>query len=347
VASDADSLRGKLTSTAYFEAYYGSDELGGLAKSRPDFFYNHTSVNRAAINLTFLKSTFTNYRFRMNVAFMAGTYASKNLAAEDEIFRNLFEANMGIGLNRKENLWIELGVFPSHIGMESAIGWDNPTLTRCLVSENSPYYESGVKLSWKHPNGKWYAALLGLNGWQRISVENDNIMPGGGSQVTYDNGTLKVNYSTFLGDISPTSNYRVRFYQNLFAQYRFNERCVVFGGFDLGMQQQPTLVLSDHAWYSWFGIVQYKISDRMALALRAEQFNDPEELLVLMSNDQLAEGAALYAASLNADYRANKHLLLRLEVKNVASSNNEKIRYEPRNLLSNYFGVTVSVCAGF
>lgn len=346
-ANESDSLQGKLTTSAYFEAYYGSDESGALSKLRPDFLYNYSAVNRPAINLTYLKSSFTNYRFNMNVAFMAGTYVQENMAPEDQIFRNLLEANFAIGLNKKENVWIQAGVFPSHIGMESVVGWDNPTLTRCLVAENSPYYESGIKLSWKQPSGKWYLALLGLNGWQRISVSDEDILPGAGTQIIYTKGKLKINYSTFFGDISPQSDYKIRFYQDLFAVLMLNERMKVLGGFDLGYQQQSSLDFVRNYWYSWFGILQFKVRERATFAFRAEQFVDPQELLIVLNSDLDEHGTALYSFSVNGDYLANDHLMFRLEMKFLGNSNEGKIVYEPRNLLSNYFGLTASVCAGF
>nr|WP_290930803.1 outer membrane beta-barrel protein [Haliscomenobacter sp.] len=58
---------------------------------------------------------------------------------------------------------------PSHIGFESAIGKDCWNLSRSILAENSPYYETGVRLSLNSANGKWYAAAMLLNGWQRMA----------------------------------------------------------------------------------------------------------------------------------------------------------------------------------
>jgi hypothetical protein len=51
--------------------------------------------------------------------------------------KNIYEANVGISLNKKNNLWVDAGVMPSHIGFESAISMDNWYLTRSLLAENS------------------------------------------------------------------------------------------------------------------------------------------------------------------------------------------------------------------
>lgn len=57
---------------------------------------------------------------------------------------------------------------PSHIGFESAIGKDCWNLTRSILADNSPYYETGIKLGYTSKNEKLYLAGMYLNGWQRI-----------------------------------------------------------------------------------------------------------------------------------------------------------------------------------
>ncbi len=89
---------------------------------------------------------------------------------------------------------------PSHIGLESAIGKDNWTLTRSLLAENSPYFESGVKLSYTTNNNKLTVSALALNGWQRITRLEGNSLMSWGSQIFYKpTENLTLNYSTFIG----------------------------------------------------------------------------------------------------------------------------------------------------
>ncbi len=71
-----------------------------------------------------------------------------NYAAEPGILGNFYEGNVGIKLSENNNLWLDVGVFPSHIGFESAVGKDNWALTRSLNAENTPYFESGAKVSY-------------------------------------------------------------------------------------------------------------------------------------------------------------------------------------------------------
>ena len=63
---------------------------------------------------------------------------------------------------------ITAGIFTSHIGFESAVSKDCWTLTRSILADNSPYYESGARLTYTSNNNKWLISALALNGWQRI-----------------------------------------------------------------------------------------------------------------------------------------------------------------------------------
>ncbi len=46
---------------------------------------------------------------------------------------------------------------PSHIGFESAVGSDCWNLTRSILAENSPYFESGIKLNYTNKKQDVYA----------------------------------------------------------------------------------------------------------------------------------------------------------------------------------------------
>lgn len=63
---------------------------------------------------------------------------------------------------------------PSHLGFESAVGIDCWNLTRSILAENSPYYETGIKLNYTNKKQDLYIAFHLLNGWQKIAITNCN-----------------------------------------------------------------------------------------------------------------------------------------------------------------------------
>jgi hypothetical protein len=150
---------------------------------------------------------------------MLGNYVTYNLGSEPQWAQFIYQANIGVKLSKKHNLWLDLGIFESHLGFESVIGTSNATLTRSLCSELSPYYESGLRLNYTSPQEKLYIALLYLNGWQRIDKLPGMQYPNFGMQITYKpNDNFKINYSNFLGFANPNQPKWFRHFHNLFAQ---------------------------------------------------------------------------------------------------------------------------------
>ena len=135
----------KIKVSGYLETYYGYDFNQPVDNNRPNFVYSHNRHNEVNLNLGFIKANYDSEKVRSNLAFMTGTYANANLAAEPGVLKNIFEANAGLKLSKNENLWIDAGIFSSHIGFESAISKDCWALTRNISSENTPYYEAGAK----------------------------------------------------------------------------------------------------------------------------------------------------------------------------------------------------------
>ena len=171
-------------------------------------FDRHNEVN---LNLGFIKAAYSKERVRGNMALMTGTYANSNLANEPGVFRNIFEANAGYQLSARKNLWVDAGIFSSHIGFESAIGKDCWNLTRSMLADNSPYFESGVKVSYTNGDSRWFLSGLFLNGWQRIAREDGNNTPAFGHQVTFrPNAKLVFNSSSFVGSDTPDSTRMMR-----------------------------------------------------------------------------------------------------------------------------------------
>ena len=148
-------------------------------------------------------------RVRGRLALQSGTSVQANYAGEPRIgqysgpdlSRLIQEAFVGYQL--APSLWIDGGIFFSHIGEESFISRDNPTYTRSFVADYSPYYQSGVRLTWQ-PASRLTAQLDALNGWQNISETNSG--KSGGVRLDYQaSPNLVVSYYNFVGNESPDS----------------------------------------------------------------------------------------------------------------------------------------------
>jgi hypothetical protein len=176
---------GRLTLSGYAEVYYDYDFNKPLDNTLPPFIVSYNRANEVNVNLAYINANYSARNVRANFALMAGTYANANLVDEPGVLKNIYQANIGIKLAKKADLWFDAGIFPSHIGFESAVGKDCWTLTRSIMADNSPYYESGAKVSYTTHDEKLFISALLLNGWQHIERPAGNTGLAGGLQVTY------------------------------------------------------------------------------------------------------------------------------------------------------------------
>jgi hypothetical protein len=132
----AQTNNSTITWSGYVDAYYAYDFNQPDDHLRPSFLYNHNRHNEFNINLAYIKGAYSSNRTRANLAIMAGTYAQYNMA-ESPLLQHIFEANVGIKLSQKHDIWLDAGILPSHIGFESAVSKDCWTLTRSILAENS------------------------------------------------------------------------------------------------------------------------------------------------------------------------------------------------------------------
>lgn len=314
-----------LAITGYVEAYYSHDLTAPkTAQERPAFLYNHKRNREVNINLAFVKVAYTNDRVRSNLAVQAGTYPQYNYAAEQALVRNIYEANAGVKLARNRNLWLDAGIFTSHIGFESAISKDCWTLTRSILAENSPYYLSGAKLTYNTNDGKW--TLLGsvVNGWQRVKKLDGYSGPSLSTQVQYrPSANVMLNWSTFVGSDRPDSLRQGRLFSNLYAMINPAGRFGVIVGFDFGGDRKPLIGNGDrrrvgsgrYVWYSPVLIARYQTTDKSYVNGRVEYYDDRDGVIIGIPDFRT------WGYSLGYDYAILPNALFRVEGKVYRSPN--------------------------
>lgn len=313
-----DSLK-NLTFNAYAELYYSYDFAKPANNEKPDFIYNHKRHNEINANLILLKTNYSATNLRANLGLMTGNYSRYNLSAEPAWARHLFEANVGIKLSKEQNLWLDAGVMPSHIGFESAISADCWTLTRGIYAENSPYYETGVKLGYSTKNGKLSTAFFVLNGWQRIKKLNLIQKPSFGIQVLYKpSEKLLLNYSNFTGSDIQSNLNALRTFHNLYMQFAMSKKLGMIAGFDIGSDKYNS---ADYGiWYSPVLIMRYSVTEQIKLAMRGEYYNDKNRIIIPTNN---LNGIRVSGISGNFDYKISKKLQFRIEGKVFVAAERE------------------------
>lgn len=315
--AQTDSIAKAFTVSGYLETYYAYDFGQPENNTRPAFAYSFNRHNEVNLNLGFVKLGYARNNVRANLALMTGTYSNANLAAEPGVLKNIFEANAGVKISKNKNVWVDAGVFASHIGFETAIGKDCWNLTRSILADNSPYYESGVKISYTTDDGKWFLSGLVLNGWQRIQRPDGNSTPAFGHQVTWKpTDKIVLNSSSFVGSDAPDTLRKMRYFHNFYGIFQLDPKWAVTAGFDLGAQQKSKGSELYDAWYSPVLIVRYNASSRIAIAARGEYYSDENQVIITTNS---ANGFKTYGFSANLDYQISDNAIWRIEARGFSS----------------------------
>lgn len=274
---------------------------------------------------------------------MAGTYPQYNLAAEPELLQHVYEANAGVKISKSNNLWIDAGIMPSHIGYESAISKDNWTLTRSIAAENTPYYEAGAKITYTTKNEKLLLSGMLLNGWQRIQRPEANNTISFGTQLTIKpNEKTTLNWSTFVGNDKPDSVKQWRYFNNLYGIFQFSS---IFGltlGFDIGFEQDSTGSSKLNTWYSPTIVLRVTPSGKWAFAARGEYYSDESGVIIATGT---ANGFKTFGASLNIDRKLSDNFLWRTEIRTLNSK--DAIFNRQESNVKNNIAITASLAFTF
>jgi len=284
---------------AYAETYYGHSLTNPQADEKSALFYNHTTLNQPAVNLGLIEFSASKSLWTFRGDFMLGTYSLKNLASEPGMLKNIYQLNATVALAPKHQLI--LGIMPSHIGLESAKNWENPSFTRSYIAENSPYYETG--LAWVYsPSQRLILKLFALTGWQTMH----KFRPALGTQLTIENAKgIRFNSSSFIGDEG--KGLRV-FYDN-YVQIPLSSSVSWTLCEDVGFE-------SGNFWHGGSTFLTWQVRPALKLAGRLEYYTDPKAII-------LAESFSDLSQSLSADYQLTSWGMLRTEWKHSEKWGNE------------------------
>lgn len=224
-----------------------------------------------------------------------------------DALRFVYQASFGYQTSLGRGLRIDAGIFPCQIGFESALTRDNWNYTHSWLGNYSPFYQAGVKLAYSftdHLSGELHV----LNGWQIVGDNNRGKSLGTKLAWSYDDWSLAV--STHLGPELPNDSSSLRSLVDVVATAKLSPRWQFAGEAYRGGQQYP--YRADGHWYGVGVWLRAAATDRHAVALRLEQFQDDGSI---SGSDQ-----RLREATVTWDARVRKELLLRAEARRDLST---------------------------
>jgi len=263
----------------FIDGYYAYDFGRPLNFDRP-FTTQPARHNEFNVNLAYVEAKVSGPRVRGRLALQAGTSVQSNYTGEPAIgtvsgpslSRFIQEAVAGYQIT--PSLWIDGGIFLSHIGLESFISRDNLTYTRSLSADYTPYYESGIKLSWQ-ATARLSAILHVVNGWQNISENNQDKAVGTRLDYSQSSSTT-FSYYNFIGNEAASN--RLRIFNGVGFKSGLTPAFTLQGNFDYGTQQQA-LTGSD-SWFSAGLIGKLQVTPIVGVSGRVERYQDPDQVIV-------------------------------------------------------------------
>ena len=313
-----DSSR-SITIGAFVDAAYAFDLNRPATRDRA-FTTQPARHNEFTVNLAFVEATVARRRVRGRLALQAGTSVQANYAAEprqgavsgDALARTVQEAYVGYQLT--PTLWIDAGVFFSHLGMETWVSRDNPVYTRSLVADFSPYYSTGVRATWQLSSAVT-ARVDVVNGWQNMSENNEDKSLGVRVDVAA-NATTTVSWYGYAGN-EPGAQRRL--FNGVGVLSRLSDRAELLAQVDVGWQQHRdslTAAAQSSGWYGATLITRYWVRPSLAVVARAERFADGNQIVVRTGGPLPFRANS---ASLGIDVRPEPRVLWRTEARGYAA----------------------------
>ncbi len=314
LGAQATDTTTKIRLNGFVDAYYAYD-FTRPADGERRFTTQPVRHDEANVNLAWLGVTVERQKVRARVALQAGTSVQSNYAGEPrngstsgpDLARLIQEAVVGVKL--ADNVWVDGGIYNSYIGLESWSSSDNLAYTRSLVADYTPYYLSGVKLTWA-PTPKLTAQFHATNGWQNISENNRSKAIG--SRLDYAaSSALTLSYANFFGNERPSGSRNVlRVFNQVMAKGTLPGGTQLQGQVDVGQQDG-----SD--WYGLVGIVRQPVSPRVALIARLERYSDPDQIII---GTGASDGFVGNGASAGLDVTLDAGVRWRSELRGIRTS---------------------------
>jgi hypothetical protein len=293
---------------AFVDTYYMYDfnSPGYNEKSHP--FTQPLRHNEFNINLAHLELRLDGKNIRGALAIHTGTSVKANYAGEinnRELSQFIHEAWAGYRIAK--DLWVDAGIYSAPYGFESWLSRDNKTYSRSFVADFSPYYQTGVKLSWQ-ASSSLSAAIHVINGWQNIA-ETNNSKAIGISLGYVPSSVLSFTYNNFIGNEQPDSiEGTTRFYNDLCTRFTASEHLEFDLTTDYGTQPK------DGSTRDWVGIAligRYRFAETpYSVTLRGEYYKDKYQIIFSTGTPNGFDGFGL---SVNFDVALSSKFLWRTE----------------------------------
>ena len=310
----------------YADVYYAyyTDSVG--VKNYQKFPAISPRSNIFGLNVLQLTAQYTSSRIRSSVALFYGDIPA---SAWSPVFNFIQEANVGYRLAKK--LWVDVGLFKTHIGTEALLPKDNITSSLSIITVYEPWFQSGIKLKYS-PTDKLSFCFHLLNGYNTFVETNNKKSVGVG--VIYKLGDKgNIAYYNLMGDETPdrikTSHFRIL--NNLAFNYDITDRFKLSVGIDYISQTHSRILDSTKtaSIYSAIVTMRYQLIKKLGIYGRWDMYNDQDGVLsgrIVDTNFQ-STGYIMNGITAGLEYKVTENSYIRLEGRQLIMNPNQAIFY--------------------
>lgn len=312
LSSDNNVTEPKLEIGAYlssYYAYYTEDNSSNYVKHATMAARN----NQFGLNMAMVSLGYKSKKIRSNITLHFGDIAESTWPSK---FNMIQEANLGYEFVK--NLWLDVGVFRSHIGLESTQPRENITSSMTLANVYEPYYFSGAKLTYLL-NPKLSIQINAFNSFNSIIETNKNKLLGS-SIIFAPNDNLSMTYNFITGDDTADSLKlkHQRYYHNFYLTYQKN-KVSIGAEFNYGIQEYSKTLNEYTVGTAYMNssllLFKHQSFKKVAFYGRGEWFSDEDEILSMGSN----MGKYTWGGTIGIEYKPLKNLALSVEGRQLSS----------------------------
>ncbi|MEM6514916.1 MAG: outer membrane beta-barrel protein [Bacteroidota bacterium] len=270
IVNAQDESTHKITLSSYVDTYFSGYDTDLSQNEFQPFITVGARDNTFGLNIAQIGVNYKHDFLRSNIILHYGDIAQATWSSE---FNFVQEANIGVKL--AENLWLDAGLFATHIGTESFLPKNNMLSSTAFKTFNEPFYQAGAKLSYSVSD--WDFELWALNGYNNF-VDNNDAKSVGVLISKNLNESTSITYTNLYGresldGVNPEQN---RFYQNIYLNKNWNDKWYLTVGFDYGIQTNSDLNNPNETATMYAGILttRHQFNPKFSITGRAEIFND-------------------------------------------------------------------------
>jgi hypothetical protein len=317
--------KGKLVISGYIDCYYALYSDSSNASGFSKFPTISPRNNQFALNMAQVSAKYISPRFRSTITLFTGDIPR---SAWSEVHNNIQEANMGFQLHKK--LWLDVGFFRTHIGLESIQPRENMTLSLATTTYFEPYYLSGAKLTYQH-NEKWNFQLNAFNSFNQF-LETNKTKAFGLSISHNPNANTSFTYSSLYCDESSSNRYQhARLYNNLCLIHK-SSRWMIGAEINYGLQKNAALTAPNKTAQMVSGLiaVRYRMTHLWSLYSRGEFFDDPNEILTgpVYNENHNIVGPKILGGTIGIEYKPIPNSYVRLEHRSLTNQDGNIFQYQ-------------------